>query len=80
MAEFDSTTHKVRVNFKEIYPALKELANLVLMIQAKGNYDGALDLIKKYGVESESMKILVDKLSVLPVDIKPVFAIEIKNQ
>lgn len=74
--EFDKATQKVKVNFEKIYPALKDLANKVLMIQAEGDYQGSLDLIAKYGIESESMKILVDKLSVLPVDIKPEFAIE----
>ncbi len=74
--EFNRETNKVKVNFEKIYPSLKELANKVLMIQATGDYQGSLDLIAKYGIETESMKILVDKLSVLPVDIKPVFAIE----
>ena len=74
--EFDGTTQKVKVNFEKIYSVLKDLANKVLMIQATGNYQGALDIIAKYGVESESMKILINKLSVLPVDIKPEFQIE----
>jgi Peptidase family M49 len=74
--EFDKETEKVKVNFEKIYPSLKELANKVLMIQASGDYQGSLDLIAKYGIETESMKILVDKLKALPVDIKPVFAIE----
>jgi len=74
--EFDKNTEKVKVNFEKIYPALTELANKVLMIQANGDYQGALNLIAKYGIETETMKILVDKLSVLPVDIKPEFKIE----
>ena len=52
------------------------MANKVLMIQATGDYQGALNLIKQYVVETESMKIMVDKLSELPIDIKPVFEIE----
>jgi len=74
--DFDKTTEKVKVNFEKIYPSLKELATKLLMIQATGDYQGSLDLIAKYGIETESMKILVDKLSVLPVDIKPEFEIE----
>ncbi len=76
--EFDKDNQKVKVNFDKIYPALKELATKVLMIQATGDYQGSLDLIAKYGIETESMKILVDKLSALPVDIKPEFVIEKK--
>jgi len=74
--EYNDETQKVKVNFEKIGPALEELATLVLMIQAEGNYHGAKDLIAKYVVNSPSMKTLRDKLSSLPVDIKPVYEIE----
>jgi hypothetical protein len=74
--EFNKETGKVKVNLDKSYPVLKNLANKVLMIQATGDYDGAIELKKKYAVSSESMKILVEKLKVLPVDINPQFQIE----
>jgi len=74
--EYNEETQKVKVNFEKIYPALKELANLVLMIQAKGDYQASKDLIAKYVVNSPSMETLRDNLSDLPVDIKPVYEIE----
>ncbi|MFB3055966.1 MAG: peptidase, partial [Ignavibacteriaceae bacterium] len=74
--EFNKETEKVKVNFEKIGPALEELATLVLMIQAKGDYQGAKDLIAKYVVLSPTLKLLQDKLNVLPVDIKPVYEIE----
>ena len=74
--EYNDETQKVKVNFEKIGPALEELATLVLMIQAEGNYQGAKDLIAKYVVNSPSMKTLREKLSSLPVDIKPVYEIE----
>jgi len=73
---FDNGTQKVRVDFIKIYPALKELANLVLTIQAEGNYQGAKDLIAKYAINSPTVETLRKKLENLPVDIKPVFEIE----
>jgi hypothetical protein len=76
--EFDSATEKVKVNYEKIYNAVKDLAHELLMIQAEGNYEGAKRLIEKYAVNSESMKILTGKLSDLPVDINPQFAIENK--
>jgi Peptidase family M49 len=76
--EYNSKTEKVRVNFEKIYPALKDLANKILIIQATGNYEGAKKLIAKYAVNSPSMETLRNKLSGLPVDIKPVFQIEEK--
>ena len=74
--EYDAKTQKVRVNFEKIYPVLKELSAKVLMIQAKGDYDGAKELMEKYAVDSPSIEALRNKLAVLPVDIKPVFEIE----
>jgi hypothetical protein len=74
--EYNSATQQVKVNFSKIDHALTELANLILMIQAKGDYHAAKGLIERYAVNSPSMQILVDKLVKLPVDIKPVYQIE----
>jgi len=74
--EYNEQTQKVKVNFEKIGPVLQELANIVLMIQAEGNYQGAKDLIAKYVVNSPSMETLRKKLEHLPVDIKPVYEIE----
>lgn len=74
--EYNAETQKVKVNFEKIGPVLEELANIVLMIQAKGDYKGAKDLIAKYVVNSPSMETLRKKLEHLPVDIKPVYEIE----
>jgi len=75
---YDEETQKVRVDFVKIYPTLKELCNLILTIQADGNYKGAKDLITKYAVNSPTIETLRKKLEMLPVDIKPVFEIEQK--
>jgi hypothetical protein len=77
--EYNPDTKKVRVNFDKIYPALKDLANKVLMIQATGDYDGAKKFIAKYAVSSPSMDTLRSELTKLPVDIRPVFQIEEKK-
>ena len=74
--EYDSETEKVEVNFEKIYPALTELATKILTIQATGNYQASLDIIKQYGIESQIIKLLVNKLKNLPVDIKPEYQIE----
>lgn len=75
---FDEKTQKVKVNFDKIHSSLKELCNLILTIQAEGNYQAAKDLIAKYAVNSPTIEILRKKLEKLPVDIKPVFEIEEK--
>ena len=74
--EYDQETQKVKVNFDKIAGALRNLANRILMIEAKGNYQGAKDMIAEYAVDSPSMKTLREKLSSLPVDIRPIYQIE----
>ena len=74
--EYDQETQKVKVNFDKIAGALRNLANRILMIEAKGNYQGAKDMIAEYAVDSPSMRTLREKLSSLPVDIKPIYQIE----
>jgi hypothetical protein len=74
--EFNAETEKVKVNFEKAGTVLEELATKILMIQAKGDYQAAIDLIAKYVVLSSSLKLLQEKLNVLPVDIKPIYEIE----
>jgi len=74
--EYNEQTQKVKVNFEKIGSAMEELANIILMIEATGDYQGAKDLIAKYVVNSPSMETLRKKLDHLPVDIKPVYEIE----
>ncbi len=73
---FDEKNKVVGVNYDKVYDALKQLGHDLLMIQATGDYEGAKKMIAQYAVLSPSMKILIDKLTDLPVDIKPEFQIE----
>lgn len=77
--EYNPDTKKVKVNLDKIYPALEDLANKVLMIQATGDYEGAKKFISKYAVSSPSMDTLRSELTKLPVDIRPVFQIDEDN-
>jgi len=74
--EYNPETQKVKVNLGKVGSTLRELANIILMIQAKGDYKGAKDLIAKYAVNSPSMETLREKLDHLPVDIQPVYQID----
>ena len=73
--EYNLATQKVSVNFDKIYPALEELAHDVLLIQATGDYNKAKSFIAKYDVMSPSMETLREKLTHLPVDIRPIYQI-----
>jgi hypothetical protein len=50
----------------------------LLTIEARGDYQGAVNLIEKYAVNSASLALLTAKLTHLPVDIRPVFEIDQK--
>ncbi len=75
--EYNEKTKKVRVNFAKIYDVVKELATVLLTIQAEGDYEEAKAIIAKYAVNSPSMNTLREKLSDLPVDIKPVYRLDV---
>ncbi len=73
---YDSDTEMVSVNWQKIAPAVTDLANKLLTIQATGDYEGAKALLAKYAKETAPIKALRSKLTDLPVDIRPVFQIE----
>ncbi len=74
--KFDKESGKVAVDYGKVYGAVKDLANKILVIQATGDYNGAKKLIKDYAKITPSLELEIAKLKDLPVDIKPVFAIE----
>ena len=74
--QFDEQTEKFAVNHASIKNGIKELANLLLTIQAEGNYQAAKKLIKNYSVVTETMQAAIDKLGDIPVDIRPIYEIE----
>jgi len=73
---FDEKTEKILIDHDKIYDVVKELANKILVIQATGDYQASKAMIEKYVVESPVIKLIRDKLSAIPVDIKPVYSIE----
>jgi hypothetical protein len=56
--------------------AIRELAHDILMIQATGDYQGAQDMVKRYGTVPAAMATLLDSLRSVPVDVDPSYAIE----
>ncbi len=74
--EFDNNSQKFSVNYDKVESSIKELTKELLMIEALGDYDGAKKLIEKYRHISPEMKICLDKLEDVPVDIRPEFMVE----
>lgn len=73
---FDEKQLKVGVDFGKIRQTMNQLAAELLAIEAAGNYQAAVKMIEKYGVDSAPLVQLRTKLQNIPVDIFPEFQIE----
>lgn len=73
---FDSTTATFRVQFDRIQPAVRELTGLIMTVQAEGNYEKARQLLETYAVVRPPMRLALDKLTDIPVDIVPMFSVQ----
>lgn len=73
---FDTRTGTFRVHVKRVRRALEELAYELLMIEARGNYTAARNLVDRYCLNRPRTKDALDRLSDVPVDIDPKFAVE----
>jgi len=63
------------IDTAKIKEAVRKLASEILTIEAEGSYDKAKALLDKYGVIRPAMQKGLDKLSDVPVDIEPIFAL-----
>ena len=75
---YDSDRKKVLVDLDKIYEGVTSLAEKLLMIQATGDYQAAVELINTYALDSAPIQEMRQKLTTLPVDIWPVFDIDKK--
>ncbi len=66
---------KLDFDEEKILPTLTELANKILLFQARGDYKGAKEFIKKYRVMTPLMQKYVDMLKDIPIDIRPSYPI-----
>lgn len=73
---YDEKSGKFSVNKEKIEDAIKQLSHEILMIQALGDYDQAKAMIDKYAVLSPVLQKAIDRVQDVPVDIKPIYAIE----
>jgi len=54
----------------------RSLAHELLMIQAIGDYDGAVAFVERYGTVHPQMAVAIEGLEDLPVDIDPTYPLE----
>ncbi len=72
---YDEETDRFSVNHFKIKNAVKNLARLLLTIEATGDYQTAKNLIENHAVMTETMQAALDKLGDIPVDIKPIYEV-----
>ncbi len=71
--KYDAGTGTYGVDFEAIKGAVSKLTGEIMSLQAKGDYNGAKDLLKAYGDVKPEMQGILDKLKDIPVDIEPFF-------
>jgi len=54
------------------FEGIADLSERLLMVQALGNYDGAVRLVEEYGTVSDAMREGLGRLTAIPVDVDPV--------
>jgi len=58
----------------ELFPgAIRDITRELLMIQATGDYERATSFLATYGVATPAIRAAIDRLSDVPVDIRPLF-------
>jgi hypothetical protein len=67
---------RFHVNDKKMKEAVRALAAELLMIQARGDYEGAQKLIEKYRIIRPEVQKALDRLTQVPVDIRPIYPIQ----
>lgn len=75
---YDAESERFSADFEKVKEAIKEMASEILMIQAKGDYEGAGEFISKYAFMPPEVQKALEKLKDVPVDIEPLYTIEEK--
>ncbi|MFQ6105120.1 MAG: peptidase [Candidatus Glassbacteria bacterium] len=73
---FDTSSSKYSIDFYTARDGVTELARDLLMLEAIGDYEGTIEFIERYGKLTEDTKRVLNNLTEIPVDIKPVYSLE----
>jgi hypothetical protein len=71
----DPATGTYGIDPGKIKDAVRKLATEFLTIEAEGSYEKAKAMLDKYGLIRPEMQKALDKLTDVPVDIEPIFAL-----
>jgi hypothetical protein len=72
----DRSSGRYLVDHERLQEGIQELARMVLLLQARGDYSEAKDFLDTYGVLTPPLEEALARQADLPVDIEPLFPIE----
>ena len=72
-ATFDAAEGRYTVDLDKLEASIEKLVHDLCMLQHRGDKAAAEALLAKYGVMSASMKQALDKVTDIPVDLRPVY-------
>ena len=70
---YDEAAEKYHVDMSKIKDAVEELTRQYLILEGDGDYDKAAAFLEQYGKVTPLLEKTIDKLTDIPVDIKPEF-------
>ena len=71
--KFNDRTGTFSVDQSKIKEAVRKLTHDILTLQAEGSYEKAKAMLDKYGIIRQPVKVALDRLGDVPVDIEPIF-------
>jgi len=73
---YDDATGRFGVNQATVADGFEKLANVLLTLQAEGDYEGATAFIEKYGTVPPTVEQALARLDDVPVDIDPHYELD----
>ncbi len=68
----DASAH-FRVVSEKFPGAIRDLLHDILILQARGDYEGTKSFLAKYGRAGDSLKTALGRLQGVPVDVRPIY-------
>lgn len=70
---FDASQGRYSIDDEQMPTAIRELLSRILLIQAHGAREGAEQLLSRYAIMSETLRLALEKVQGIPVDIAPLY-------
>jgi hypothetical protein len=73
---YDEGTLRFRVDFDAMLKAMRDLTRRVLLLQARGDYQGVREFLGTYSQLKPPVEKAMSRVADIPVDVEPIFPIE----